>query len=55
MNTLQCRPLPRWPLFLILSFLCSAARADSRDLIFEIDPSAFPGSFYRIVLDQNGN
>lgn len=55
MSTLQSRPLPRWPLFLILSFLCSAARADSRDLIFEIDPSAFPGSFYRIVLDQNGN
>jgi hypothetical protein len=55
MNRLQSRPLPKWPLFLMLSFLCSMARADSRDLIFEIDPSAFPGCFYRIVLDDNGN
>jgi len=55
MNESQSRSLPIWPLFLILAFFCSTARADSRDLIFEIDPSAFPGAFYRIVLDQNGD
>jgi hypothetical protein len=55
MNKLQSRPLPKWPLFVILALLCSTVWADSRDLIFEIDPSAFPGSFYRIVLDQNGD
>ncbi len=55
MNESQSRPLPIWLLFLILAFFCSTARADSRDLIFEIDPSAFPGSFFRIVLDHNGD
>ncbi len=55
MNKLQSRPLPIWALFLVLALPGSTAWADSRDLIFEIDPSAFPGSFYRIVLDQNGD
>ncbi|RPJ38590.1 MAG: hypothetical protein EHM35_04175 [Planctomycetaceae bacterium] len=55
MNESQSRPLPIWLLFLILALFCSTARADSRDLIFEIDPSAFPGSFFRIVLDHNGD
>lgn len=55
MNKSLSRPLPKWPLFIILALLCSTAWADSRDLIFEIDPSAFPGCFYRIVLDENGN
>ncbi len=55
MNKPQSRPLPLWVLFVILSLFCSTVWADSRDLIFEIDPSAFPGTFYRIVLDHNGD
>ena len=55
MSKPQSRPLTWWALFLVLSLLCSTAWADSRDLIFEIDPSAFPGCFYRIVLDHNGD
>lgn len=55
MNKPQSRSLPIWPLFVVLTLLCSTVWADSRDLIFEIDPSAFPGCFYRIVLDGSGN
>lgn len=55
MRTSQWGPLPKWSLFILLALLGSIAWADSRDLIFEIDPSAFPGCFYRIVLDDNGN
>jgi hypothetical protein len=55
MNKPQSTPLSILPLLFILVSFCPIAGADSRDLIFEIDPSAFPGSFYRIVLDQNGD
>jgi hypothetical protein len=55
MNRSQSGLTAKWPLLLIVALLCSIAWADSRDLIFEIDPSAFPGCFYRIMLDSNGN
>ncbi|MBN1507590.1 MAG: hypothetical protein JW955_12130 [Sedimentisphaerales bacterium] len=54
MNTSQSRPLPTWPLFFIVALLCSTARAHSDDLI-DIDPNAFPGAYYRIILDHNGD
>jgi len=53
MNRLQSNVSLRWPLLVVLLLAGSAAATHWSQLI-HIDPSEYPGTFYRIMLDTNG-
>jgi len=56
MNRLQLNTSLRWPLLIVVLLLAtsSAATIHWSELI-EIDPSEYPGTFYRIMIDPNGD
>jgi hypothetical protein len=54
MNQSRFQGLPKWFPILVVALLCSIAGAYS-DTLINIDPSDFPGSWYRLMLDLNGD